>query len=444
MGVGNLVGAAVGGVKGAMSGGFGGALKGAAGGLMGGGFGGASSMLAQGAQIFQGYQDSKNQNANLQDSRGRFDANQQLIQGQLAKNSKPGTGETGMQNFLGAQQAPTNYNSQQLGTNQQGPGQFNSQQIDANSLGIPSANQNQSFNASQDALMQMVNRSAAGQLGNAGVQLDDLATNGGKQDLTNLMGAMGQQQNANLQDQLAQQKGSVSGLGQLAGTAAQFAQGRTRNRAMIDNNTLNAQVQTQEMNNVNNRRLSAAGTLGGLNLQAGQNNISAANALTGLGQAQSQQDFTGAGLRLSAATANQGAALGAAGLNSQNQLATMGMNQQAGMANQSAGLAANAQNNQAGQAYGQQQLSGYNQLAGVQSTQNAQNAALIGLQVGQNAPQRQMGNPLTDALGQAPLLSNVYDRLNKNRSMPGATGGFNPQAMSPFSMFQNAQNFMGR
>lgn len=396
MGVGNLIGAGVGAVKGAFSGGLGGALKGAASGLVGGGFG---SAVAQGAQIFQGYQDMKNQNANLQDSRGRFDANQKLIQDQLNKSKAPGSGETGMQSFLGSQQAPTSYNAQQ---------------IDANGLGIPSAGANRSFNASQDALTQMVNRDATSQLGNAGVQLNDLASNGGKQDLTNLLGALGTQQNANLQDNLAQQRGSVSGLGQLAGTAAQFAQGRTRNRAMIDNNALNAGIQQTEMNNVNNRRLSAAGTLGGLNLQGYQNQVGAASALTGLGSAQSQVDIAGAGMRLGAATSNQSAA-----------------------------LAANSQNNQATQAYGAQQLGGYGQLAGVQQGNRAQDAALIGLQVNQNQPQRQMGNPLVDAATQAPILNNVYGRLNKNRiPTSGTNGGFNPSAITPFSVFQSAQSLM--
>lgn len=385
MGVGNLVGAGVGAVKGAMNGGFSGALKGAANGLVGGGFG---SAVAQGAQIFQGYQDMKNQDANLQDSRGRYDANQKLIQDQLNKSKTPGSGETGLQGFLSGQKGPTDYSAQQ---------------IDANGLGLPSAAGNKSFNSSQDALTQMVNRDASAQLGNAGTQLNDLATNGGKQDLGNLLGSLKTQQDANLNENLAQQQAGASGLGQLAGTASQFAQGRTRNRAMVDNNALNAGIQTTEMNKVNDRRLSAAGTLGGLNLQGYQNQAGAAGTLTQLGSAQSGVDQAAANTRLSAATANQGA-----------------------------GLQANAQNNQAGQAFGAQQIGGFSTLAGIQQGNRSQDAALIGLQVGQQAPQRQLGNPLVDAVTQAPILNNVFDRLKNRR--PGQGPGF-----SPFSGFQASQ-----
>jgi hypothetical protein len=280
--------------------------------------------------------------------------------------SGPGAAEQALMGFGGGANAP--------------------QQIDMGQLGLPNMAGQANFNAGQDALMQMVRRDASQQLGSAGGYLDELARTGGQQNVDDLMSALNTQFNANTQEQVARQNASVSGLGQLGGTASRFAEARLRNRALIDQNAMAAQTRSTAMENAMNRRLSAAGQLGNMNLQAFQNQMGAANALGGFAQMQAGSEQGAANTRLGAMQANQTASLNAGQQN----------------------LAA---------------LQGAGQLAGQRA---GQNNALIALAAQQGAVMRPMGNPAIEAGITAQALPGIMNRINGSqaaRRTPFSFGG---------------------
>lgn len=356
-------------------------------------------MAAQAGNIYQGFQDQRTQGQNYDQQNARYGQLQQMIQQQMGMNG-PSGGELGLSGMLGGMLQPQNYNPMQVQAGQVDPSMFGGQSININQLG------NQGFNQSQDALMQMINRGAGGQLGVAGKTLEDLSMNGGQQGVDDLLGAMGKQQDMSLERNLAQSRASAGSLGRMAGTAQQFTEGRIRNEAQAQNNTLNAQTRLSGMNSAQDRRMAAASALGGYNLQGGSQQIGAAGQLGQLGLGMSGQN-------LQALLANQQSGLQGQGMSLQAMLANQGTGLQAGQANQQAGLSANSQNNQAMQAFIQQQLAGYQGLGGLQQGRMGQNNNLLALLAGLQQPNAPMGSPFVDALTQAPVLNTVYDRLNR-------------------------------
>ncbi len=275
------------------------------------------------SSMYSGYKGSKAKKKNQKAADRAYQDNSGMIKDAQGKLAQPGSAETGLEEFL---------------KNLSG----------GSGLDIPGIEGSTAYNSSQDALMQMVNRSAADQLGNAGTQLNDLATNGGAQNVDSLLAALGVQQNAATDDQAARLNAQSSGLGQLAGTASRIGEARLRGGMQRDNNALNAGIRNTAMENAQNRRLAAAGQLGQLNLGAGQLNLGAAQGLTGL-----------------------------AGLLSANQL---GRGQ----------LALGQQG---------QQISGYSALAQAQGLRNNQNTDLMKLMLMNQAPMDDGSSPFADALG---------------------------------------------
>lgn len=251
--------------------------------------------------------------------------------------------------------------------------------IDINSLGIPDISQQGNFNAGQDALMQMANRDAAQQLGIAGESLGELAQTGGMQDVEGMLGALNQQFNMNTEEQAAMQRAGASGLGQLGGTASKIGEARLRRDALTNQNAMNAQVRNSALESAMGRRLAAAGQLGGMNLQAFQNQMGAANSLGNFANMQAQSGMQGAEMRL-----------------------------RGGMANQDARQAWNAQTLQA---MGMQ--------GGMAAQRAQQNAALMGLLAGQNVQTANGSSPIAEALGNAPLQYGITRRIwNQTMSQP--------------------------
>jgi hypothetical protein len=204
------------------------------------------------SQLYQGFKGNKAQAKNEKAAAKQYGATNEEINKQLTALGAPGAGEVGLQQYLDSL-------SESGGIG-----------------GTPT------FNSAQDALMQMVNRTAAQQLGSAGGYLDELAQTGGAQDVGKLLEALTAQQGYATNEQAARLNASTSGLGQLAGTASRIGEARLRGSMQRDNNVILAGIQQQAMENAMNRRLSAAGTLGGLNLGAGQLNLGAAQGLQGL------------------------------------------------------------------------------------------------------------------------------------------------------------------
>jgi hypothetical protein len=255
-----------GGLMGGLKGLAGGAVSGLTGGAIGGNWGGAgvgqaaqtaqnalgglggyaqqaTGGLAQAGNIYQGYQDQRAQSANLEDQRQQFDMIRQMIQNQMGQN-QPGQAEQGLARLFGG---------------------------GASDVGGTTPN------GSQDGLSQSLRNNGADMIGAAGTNLMQIAEQGGI-NIDELMAAQNAQQGSLLEQQLAAQKAGASGLGQAAGTAAQFAQGRIRNQNMQDTNTLNAQTRYGAQSDAANRRIQASGQLGNIGLGAQQ------NALTGRGQ----------------------------------------------------------------------------------------------------------------------------------------------------------------
>lgn len=332
-----------GGLMGGLKGLAGGAVSGLTGGAIGGNWGGqgvgqaaqtaqnalggfgnyaqqAMGGLAQAGNIYQGYQDQRAQSANLEDQRQQFDMIRQMIQNQMGQNVA-GTGEQGLEALL------------------RGGG------------GGP--------NQSQDGLSQSLRMDGANMVGAAGSNLAQIAEQGGI-NIDELMAAQQAQQGSLLEQQLAAQKAGVSGLGQAAGTAAQFAQGRIRNQNMQDTNLLNAQTVFGARTDAANRRIQASGQLGNLGLGTQQMGLEGAD----------------------------------------------------------------------------QQMRGYSQLAQMQNSRLGQNAGLIGMMMQNQAPGRQMGSPMVDALTNAPFLSMIMQRVGQRPGMqPGMPAASMPMGIQPTGGF---------
>lgn len=287
--------------------------------------------------LYSSYKQGKQQKSNQKVAEQQYKDNSGVINDARTGLNNPSGAETGLEAFL---------NSLRGGAGTNGSGGAFIPGVD-----VPGIEGSTAYNSSQDALMQMVNRSAADQLGNAGTQLNDLATNGGRQDVSKLLASLGIQQNFATDEQAARLNASTSGLGQLAGTAGRIGEARLRAASQRDNNVINAGVQNTAMENAQNRRLAAAGQLGQLNLGAGQLNLGAAQGLTGL-----------------------------AGLLSSNQLGRGQLDLGRGQLDLG--------RSQLGQSINQQMLSGYGMLGQLQQGRQNQSTDLLKMMLMNQAPQR--------------------------------------------------------
>lgn len=236
-------------------GGLGGLLKGGAG-LLGMGSNPLGWALA-GGQLLGGIANQRGQNSANAEQQRRYNELHQMITGQMQNG--PGQWEQQMQSYLG-QMSPQ--------------AQFDP----SSSLSTPG------MQGSQDALMQMLNRDPAQQLGQAGTTLSDLAATGGASNTQSLLDSVRGVQNQDLNNQVSGLRGGATSLGQRFGSTMGKNEAILRSQTGTRNTANLADILNQSNEANQGRRLSAAGTLGGL-LQSGQQQrLGAAGQLAQMGQ----------------------------------------------------------------------------------------------------------------------------------------------------------------
>ena len=313
-------------------------------GKVGGGFmsGGPLGAGLAGMSVLGGMQAQKGQNQAQDEAKRRYAELHGLITGQMQ--NAPSAWENQMQSFLG-KMSPMSQ--------------------------LPNAAQQ----GSQDALMQMMNRDPAAQLGQAGTTLADLSATGGAQNIQSLIDSIQGVQGQDLNNQVAGLRGKSTSLGQRFGSAAGKNEAILRSNLGAKNNASLADVINQSRESSQNRRLQASGTLGGL-LQAGQGQqFNAASQLGQLG-------------------------LGGAQLNSQNM-----------------------------QNFMQNQLQGMQMGGSMMNQRQGQNSNLLALLGGQPAQQAANMNPLMGGLQEAafmPMIAQQMQGLAGKKGMAGAGTPFSP------------------
>src|SRR3982751_2787423 len=236
--------------------GLGGLVKGGAG-LLGMGSNPLGWALA-GGQLLGGYMDQRSQNAAQQEAQRRYQELHGMIMGQMQ--GGPSSWEQQVQQlYAGAKPADT----------------FNPMDY----LNSPA------LRNSQDALMQMINRDPAAQLGQSYKTLTDLAQTGGASNTQSLIDSIQGLQNQDLGNQVAGLRGRAGSLGQRFGSAAGKSEALLRTQLGTGNNATLASILNQSNEANQGRRLGAAGQLGSL-LQGAQG-----QRLGAIGQLQQQGQF---------------------------------------------------------------------------------------------------------------------------------------------------------
>lgn len=344
--------------------------------------------------------------------------------------------------------------------------------IQAQQVGVTGT---QALNAGQDALMQMMNKNLApAQDPSMSLNLQRLGSGADQYDTSSLFGAIKNQSNQNLNEQIAQLHGSAGSLGQRFGTAMAGQEGYLRSRATTDLNAQEQQLgmqafqnaqqmrqpaldlqgqllnQTNQVNQNNfGNQFQAASTLGGfgqqgagLNLQASlanaQNSLTAQSQNQGLGGQlaqfnagnQQQAGLAGQDLlsRLSQFNAGQGlqGQLANQGVLSQYGLTNANMLNQAGQFNANAGLQASQFNAQQGNTYNNLILQALSQANGMQLQQQGYNAGLLGIMNNVAVPQAQPSpwGQVTSNVGNLAMLAPFLMQMGGGGSRtPSYSGG---------------------
>lgn len=332
------------------------------------------------------------------------------------------------QSLMHIGQSPWSTGTQQLAQNYQmpsayAPGQYNAGQFNMGSLGINNITGGAGANTSQDALMQMLNRNPAAQLGQAGATLDQLSQTGMPANTQSLLAGLQPMQAQQMNQQVNQLRAGASGLGARYGSGIGANEALLRSNLGAQQNATNSQLVYQGQNDAANRMMQAAQGFGGLLNQGVNSQLGAASGINSLMGTQLQG-------------ANLGMQGGFNNLNAMNQ---------GGMFNVSSGMQGQQINNQA-QQFGNQYLAQlYNQGQQGMIGQMGANNQLAGMMNGIGGPQfNAQGANTLGALGETALDPTMIQMLSR-MGQPGT--GMQPGGMQmPMTnnLFNGAQfNPMG-
>jgi len=302
----------------------------------------------------------------------------------------------------------------------------------------------QSFNAGQDALLQAMRADPLSKIpGQQGLDTNLAAMASGKNMFNNsdLFSALNQQDNTNINNQVAALHASAGSLGERFGTAMNANEATLRANALNNIAVRNGQLASQSYESAQQRALSALGQQVGLQGQNQNYALAGANYGLNAAQAAAQSLFGTQNLNSQIGLANAANQLQASGQNAQllqqvalaNQSAqqaarqaNLGVASQYGLANQSALNAAGqfnaaqaTQNNQFNAAQGNQYnnlfLQAISQAAGLQNSSNGFNAQLLGLLAGLPiAPTP--SSPWASTIGDIGQLAMLYPFLQQMRN----------------------------
>ncbi len=221
----------------------------------------------------------------------------QMISPYLGQQGQMGAAESYLQNHL------SQFGQVPGGPGRQGgPYRFNP--IDAAQVNGPDAGSifgGSSYNAGQDALMQMLRADPSTKVAGLQENLSGILNTGNPFDTTALMRSLDQSNALGQQDALTQLRGGYGSLGQRFGSAAQHNESDLLRRLTSDASTQRAGIVQGSFEAAQGRRLNAGGLLSGLEGQRGQQMLGA----IGLGNQQTGQRLDLAQLIQQAGLANQ-------------------------------------------------------------------------------------------------------------------------------------------
>lgn len=309
-----------------------------------------------GGQLLGGIADQRSQNAAQREAQRRYAELHGLIMGQLQ--NQPGAWETQTQDLYRSLRPEATFNPMDY-------------------------LQSPALLGSQDALMQMINRDPAAQLGQSYKTLTDLAQTGGASNTQSLLDSIQGLQNMDLNNQVAGLRSRSTSLGQRLGSSTGKAEALLRTQLGTGNQATLANIAYQGNEANQGRRLGAATTLGGLLQGAQGQRLGAIGQLADLGQFGANYGLQGAQF--------------------------------------------NAQNRQN---LFSQQLAALGLGGQMQNQRNSLNAGLLGLLGGQPPQQAGSTQGLNDAAQMAaflPMLLAQLQQLNKKGPPQGTMVGSNTQ-----------------
>ncbi len=346
---------------------------------------------------------------------------QQYVRGQAAKNAQQIN-----QQFSGLSQLLQSLSGAPVEQQQANPERIQFDPITGMSIGASGVDTDalfsgagsKGFNVGQDALMQFLRADPTGKMQGANGVLQEIAQTGLPSNLTPIFEQAANVNRDNNAELLASLTGQSRSLGQRFGSATQRIEADTARRLANEQSLQNSQLALQAGEAAAGRRLNAASTLGGFQLQGAGQLLNAGQAQT---QTLLQALLANAGNQQQADTFNANTAFNTAQFN-----ANSGM--QATQNNNAQMLQAIFGNNQSNIAARGLQQQGLSQAAGIAGQQGSLLNQLLALQAGQPAPQGSPagGMAIGSAFNDLASILTAYNQYGSGNRIPSVPNVYIP------------------